>query len=70
MIVGLPYDSEVEYLMLNDQQVVVPAGCIPVRVGSIGYLYNFASRTLSNGNNDYVLGSDVATPVIGLRRYP
>lgn len=70
MIVGVPYDAEIEYLMLNDQQIVVPVGCIPVRIGSIGYLYNFATRTLSDRNNDYVLGPDVATPAMGLRRYP
>ena len=70
MIAGVPYDVEIEYLMLNSEQVTIPSGSIPVRVGLAGYLYNFASRTLSDGNNDYVLGPDVATPVMGLRRYP
>lgn len=45
---------------------------IPVRVGQVGYMYDRVSRKLfgNAGTGSFVLGPDVATPVMGLRRYP
>ena len=43
---------------------------IPVRVGQTGYLYDRITRRLfgNKGTGSFVLGPDVATPVMGLRR--
>ena len=49
---------------------------IPVRVGSganaVGYMYDRVTRKLfgNAGTGAFVLGPDVATPVMGLRNYP
>lgn len=44
---------------------------IPVRVGQVGYMYDRVTRKLfgNQGEGSFVLGPDVATPVMGLRRY-
>lgn len=45
---------------------------IPVRVGQVGYMYDRVTRKLfgNAGTGAFVLGPDVATPVMGLRNYP
>ena len=49
---------------------------IPVRVGSganaVGYMYDRVTRNLfgNAGTGAFTIGPDVATPVMGLRRYP
>lgn len=49
---------------------------IPVRVGSgssaVGYMYDRVSRKLygNQGTGSFVIGPDVATPVMGLHFYP
>lgn len=45
---------------------------IPVRVGQVGYMYDRVTRRLfgNAGTGAFVLGPDVATPVMGLRNYP
>ena len=45
---------------------------IAVRVGQVGYMYDRVTRKLfgNAGTGAFVLGPDVATPVMGLRRYP
>lgn len=45
---------------------------IPVRVGFVGYMYDRVTRKFfgNAGTGSFVLGPDVATPVMGLRRYP
>lgn len=44
---------------------------IPVCVGSVGYMYDRVSGRLfgNQGTGSYTLGPDVATPVLGLRRF-
>lgn len=44
---------------------------IPVRVGNVGYMYDRVTRKLfgNMGSGSFILGPDVATPVMGLRRY-
>ena len=75
MIMGVPYDAEIAYLELNGVRVDIPSGMIPVRVGSgtnaVGYIYDRATRKLigATGGSTFVLGPDVARPVMGLRRY-
>ena len=45
---------------------------IPVRVGSVGYMYDRVTRRLfgNQGTGAFKIGPDVARPVMGLRKYP
>ena len=76
MIAGLPYDAEVEYLEQGGMRVEIPAGKIAVRVGlgasAVGYIYDRETHKLTGaaGGSIFVIGPDVATPVMGLRNYP
>lgn len=44
---------------------------IPVRVGNVGYMYDRVTRKLfgNKGTGAFVLGPDVAKPVMGLRKF-
>lgn len=54
------------------QGTVLVRDFIPVRVGTVGYMYDRVTRKLfrNKGTGAFVLGPDVATPVMGLRKYP
>ena len=45
---------------------------IPVRVGQVGYMYDRVTRKLfgNSGTGSFIVGPDVATPVMGIHEYP
>ena len=61
--------SRIYYCQLWDNGVLV-RDFIPVRKGSIGYLYDKVSRKLfaNKGTGNFILGQDVSNPVHNIRR--
>lgn len=53
----------------NDSTII--RDLIPVRVGQVGYMYDRVSKKLfgNQGTGSFVLGPDVAKPVMGIWRY-
>ena len=53
------------------QNGIIEHDYIPVRVGQVGYMYDRVSRRLfgNAGTGAFVLGPDVAKPVMGVWRY-
>ena len=66
IFVGRIYSAQIT------DNTILARDLIPVRVGQVGYMYDRVSKKLfgNAGTGAFVLGPDVATPVIGLRRYP
>ena len=56
-------------LTINDMQLF---DYIPVRIGTVGYMYDRVTRKLfgNKSTGDFILGPDVATPVMGIHEYP
>lgn len=66
-----PAEMKLYYCKIYDNDVIT-RDIIPVRVGSIGYMYDRVSHKLfgNKGTGNFILGPDVARPVMGLHLYP
>lgn len=68
---NVPFVGNIYQAQISDGTSTLVRDFIPVRVGQVGYMYDRVSRKLfgNAGTGAFVLGPDVATPVMGLRRY-
>lgn len=67
--IGYYSKSRIYYCQLRDNGVLV-RDFIPVRIGTIGYMYDKVSGKLfgNQGTGSFILGPDVANPVPNIRR--
>ena len=66
------YQIDYYYVKFWDNNNNLVRDFIPVRVGNTGYIYDRVTRKLfgNQGTGSFLLGPDVARPVMGLHLYP